>query len=512
LDKNNSVIVMRKVIFSNLSRKLILRRWQTGQHLNETVFIKKFDALGKWFPVSVSLFASILIGLLGLKIGVIISIMVWAVPIILLTIFDGSFGVLLILVVSFVINWIGRRMPDLPTGLIIDILTALALFGIFIKQVRLKDWSFAKNEVTTYVLLWMAYCFFQIANPWAESRLAWVYTIRGMAGIMVIYFIVLSAANKTSFINKVLFIWIVLAFFGAIYGLIQEFSGLSSFDLAWVKADEFRFKLFYNWGKFRVFGYFTDPTVFGVLMAYTGLFCLSLCFSPIAIFYRIALLIMAFTMLMAMIFSGTRTAFACVPVGVAFFALLTFQRHILIATGVMLVLGAGIIFGPVNSLGPISTNSLNRIRSAFNPTDDPSYNVRARNQAYIQPYIQRHPIGGGLGSTGVWGARFSPNSELAKFPPDSGFVRVAVEMGWFGLLLYCALFFVLLKAGITNYFHTKNPLLRSYLASITTVLFTLTVANFPQQSVNIYPTVLIFYICIALVVKIKEIDSTLHHV
>lgn len=503
---------MKEVVFSSLARKQILNRWDSLQFLNETVFFNKFDSIGKWFPVFASVFVAVAIGLLGLKIGVLFSILLWSLPVLLLTIFDGSFGVLLILVLSFVINWIGRRLPDLPTGLIIDLLTALALFGVFLKQVRLKDWSFARGDVSKYVLIWMAYCFFQVANPWAESRLAWTYTIRGMAGIMVIYFVVLSSANKVSFLNRVFFIWISLAFAGAIYGLVQEFSGLSSFDLAWVKEDEFRFKLFYNWGKFRVFGYFTDPTVFGVLMAYSGLFCMTLCFGPIPVFYRIVLLVIAGTMFMAMIFSGTRTAFACVPVGIVFFALLTFQRQILIATGVMLLIGAGIIFGPVNSLGPISTNSLTRIRSAFNPSDDPSYNVRARNQAYIQPFIQKHPIGGGLGSTGVWGARFSPNSELAKFPPDSGFVRIAVEMGWVGLFLYCALFFIILKTGIKHYYESKTPLLRSYLASITTVLFTLTVANFPQQSVNIYPTVLIFYICIALVVKIKEIDINIYHV
>ena len=42
------------------------------------------------------------------------------------------------------------------------------------------------------------------------------------------------------------------------------------------------------------------------------------------------------------------------------------------------------------------------------------------------------PIGGGLGSTGVWGQRFTPGSFLAMFAPDSGLIRVAVELGWVG--------------------------------------------------------------------------------
>ncbi|MCP6423416.1 hypothetical protein NL463_29335, partial [Klebsiella pneumoniae] len=64
------------------------------------------------------------------------------------------------------------------------------------------------------------------------------------------------------------------------------------------------------------------------------------------------------------------------------------------------------------------------------------------NQKRIQPYILSHPIGGGLGATGVWGVRFAPYSFLANFPPDSGYVRVAVELGWIGLGIFCTLMFV----------------------------------------------------------------------
>ena len=51
--------------------------------------------------------------------------------------------------------------------------------------------------------------------------------------------------------------------------------------------------------------------------------------------------------------------------------------------------------------------------------------VRLENQRIIQPYIHSHPIGGGLGSTGIWGERFTPDSMLSSFAHDSGFVRIA---------------------------------------------------------------------------------------
>ncbi|MGL1489090.1 hypothetical protein ACSTJG_25000, partial [Vibrio parahaemolyticus] len=73
-----------------------------------------------------------------------------------------------------------------------------------------------------------------------------------------------------------------------------------------------------------------------------------------------------------------------------------------------------------------------RFQSAFRPNNDASYRVRIFNQARIKPYIWSHPIGGGLGSTGEWGKKFAPNSYLANFPPDSGYVRTTVELGYVG--------------------------------------------------------------------------------
>ncbi len=498
---------MQEPIFTNEARKLTLKKWGAGQVLNDTLLLKQMDKLALWLPALLSILVAVLIGQSGFKIGIVLVVLIWAIPITLLTIFDVSFGVLLVMVLSFVINFIAKRTEDIPVGLVVDILTALSFVGILLRQTRDKDWSFAKNKITVAVLVWMGYCFLQVANPYAASKLAWVYTIRSMAGMMVLYFLVLYAARSLRFVNRVIYIWLFFAFLGALYGLYQEFAGMPSYDLAWVKADELRFRLLFNWGRFRIFSFYSDPTVFGLLMAYTGVFCLALCMGSISVGKRVLLIVMSLLMFLAMVYSGTRTAYVALPIGIVFYSGLTFQRNILIFTGIFIVIGAGIIFGPVNSLGPISANSLNRIRSAFNPSEDNSYKAREKNQAFIQPFIQKHPIGGGLGSIGVYGVRFSPNSEMAKFPPDSGFVRVAVEMGWIGLLIYCYLFYITLRTGIENYFASKNPRIKNYLASILTVTFTLTVANFPQQSINIYPSMLVFYFCMALLAKLKDIEE-----
>lgn len=166
-----------------------------------------------------------------------------------------------------------------------------------------------------------------------------------------------------------------------------------------------------------------------------------------------------------------------------------------------------IIFTDIRSLGPLTNNNLNRIRSAFAPSDDLSYQVRMNNQARIQPYIQSHPFGGGVGSSGLFGRKYNSKSNLAEFAPDSGFVRAAVELGWVGLLLYCTFYFMVLRRGIIAYFNLTDKKLKGYCAGFVTVAFCLILANFPQQSMNQVPTLLIFYVVMGILDKIDHLEQ-----
>ena len=147
-----------------------------------------------------------------------------------------------------------------------------------------------------------------------------------------------------------------------------------------------------------------------------------------------------------------------------------------------------------------------RIQSSFKVSDDASVKVRLDNQAKIQPFIQEHPIGAGLGSTGIWGKRFTPDSWLASFAHDSLYVRIAVEAGYIGLILYMILTFVALRQGIYYYFRVEDPTIKNFYLAVTTAVFLLALANYPQEAVTLPPTSLVFYVFLALIVRMKDLD------
>lgn len=443
----------------------------------------------------------------NLQLGMMFIGVLLALPLLTLFLFNIKAGVYIVLTYSFFILGI-LRFVNIPLGVSIDIMIFILFFGILIDSLGKKTINSFNNPISLLIIIWLIYNLLQALNPASVSRIAWFYTIRGMAGLFLIYFIILYAFNDLKSVKTLIKLWFFLALIAAFYGLFQEFHGLLDIEKSWVLADEERTKLIYNWGRFRKFSFFSDPTNFGILMAYTGLFCISLALGPFDLPKKILFAFMGMVMWLAMVYTGTRTAYAMIPAGVFFYGVITLNKKSVIITTSFFAIGIAIIFSPISSIGVIDPNSLNRIRSAFDVSNDASFQVRQVNQQFIQPFIQSHPFGAGLGSVGVWGRKFSPDSPLSKFPPDSMYVRIAVEVGWVGLILYCALLFTILKTGIKNYYKIKDPEIKAYHLGLLIVLFSLSVANYPQQAISLFPTIFIFFIASALLVKLRTVDET----
>lgn len=438
----------------------------------------------------------------GFSYGAVILALLVGVPFVLACMFNIRFGVAVTLIISYFLIGATRIIQDLPLGILNDLLIATMSFGVLIKQVNERNWNFVKHPVSKIIAIWILYNILQFANPTAESRLAWVYTIRAMAGTMIMFFLVMYSINNEKNLVFILKLWLFLSFLAALYGLSQEYIGFTDFDYNWIFEEERRYRLLFVMGRMRKFSFLASPPVFGFIMAYTSLMCMILASGPFRKTIKAVLIVSSILMILGMVYSGTRAAYAVLPAGLVFYAILTFKKKVLIAVAVFMVIGVIIV------IMPSSNPNIVRVQTAFKPDKDISYQVRVENQKFIQPYIQSHPLGGGLGSTGTWGERFSPNSPLAKFPPDSGYVRIAVELGWVGLLIYCLMLSIVFYTGIKDYFRIKNPKLKIISAALLTSVYALAVANFPQEAMGQLPTSLYFFAAIAMISKARQFDVT----
>jgi O-antigen ligase len=453
------------------------------------------------FLVLAALFVSVVVYKLGIiGAGAIMAIVI-GIPILVGIVAYPKFGITVLVVASFFINYISEFLPaQVPIGTLLDAITYLLILGFFLKQKGENDWTYFKNPISVVIILWLAYNMLEVANPSAASVLAWIYTVRTVGFIMLMYFVFVYHIRTVAFIKYLFKLWLLLDVIAALSAFQQEKFGYLSFEKKWLYSDPQRVSLLFINGHMRKTGIFSDPVTFSYNMIIGALLCIALIMSNIDIRKKIILSCMAMFFLTVMLYSGTRAAYVLLPASLLILAVLNFNRKVLIGTliaGLMLV---------VLIVMPTSNPAIKRFQSAFSPSKDASYNVRAENQRKIKPYILSHPIGGGLGSVGVWGRRFAPNSMLAKFPPDSGYVRVAVEMGYIGLFLFCTLFFVVLKNGINFFFLIKDPRLKNYCMAMVLIVFAFNIGNFPQQAIVQYPSNIIFYLSIAIIVACMRLD------
>ncbi len=477
-------------------------KWQTfTSELRRMIFIEKLNnVFGFIFFTVFSVFFALAISKFGFVFGILLTVGIIAVPTVVALVINPQFGILVYITLAYAIMFLLRLGITFPLGTLMDGMLALFILNFFIQQKIKPQWNMVAGPVSIWILIWIIYNFVEVANPAAESRLSWVYTVRTVAVVALSYFIFQFNIRSKAFIKVLLKWWIVLSMIGALYAFKQEFIGFFPFEEDYIHSEGVPLLLFIA-GHWRKFSIYSDPVTFAYNMAVAGLLCIALLTGPLKVYKKIILAIFCSIMLVAMIFSGTRGAFPLVPATLIIYAILNYSKKILLFVIIAGVFVVGLIFMPT------SNQNILRFQTAFRPNEDMSYKARKINQARIKPFVWSHPIGGGLGATGEWGKKFAPNSYLANFPPDSGYVRVTVELGWIGLAIFCIMMFVILKTGINNYYRIRDPELKSYCLAGVMIIFAFNIANFPQEALVQFPSNVYFYLSIALMNVTYRIDQ-----
>lgn len=486
-----------KLPLSNDSTRRSIFTW-----IRQKLWVEKFYNLP---GAALLLLASLGLGWIAIEVDLKLSFIILggfiALPVLYAIVAKPQFGILTLLIMANLLFFILRFGVEFPLGTLLDGLQYLLILGFIIGQRSRPDWSVFKGPVSTMVLVWVSFNILQVLNPVADSRLAWVYTVRSAAIVVLMYFVFKYQIRTIQFIRVILKLWLFISVWAALLAYKQEYIGFSASEQAYLDSDPSIGSLLFIDGHWRKYGLFADPVIFSYNMVIASLICVALLTGPLTLWKKISLVVMIFLFISAMLFSGTRGAYVLLPAGLALFAILKFNRVILFFS-----LIAGFIMAVLIMI-PTSNPTLYRFQTAFRPTNDASFNLRAQNQKKIQPFIQSHPIGGGLGAAGSWGKRFSPDSFLANIPPDGGYVRVAMETGWVGLLLLCTLVFLIIRAGIINFYRIKNPELKTYCLAMTLSVFVLNIGNYPQEALVQFPLNIYIYLMAALIDVTYRLDQ-----
>lgn len=490
----------------------------------ENNFVNKTSGVVSWFrdqiftrkmasPVGLLILACLSVcmayatALISVKVSIGITAMVGGILLCALSVMYPWVGFILTFFVCFFLLLPSRltNVPIMiPTGLIPEFFSYLTLLGLITKdkyrqQVTSETWN---SPIIWWSLVMMAYYFIILFNPAMSSKVGWFNFTRkqfSYGAFILICYMLINSRWSLVFLMRT---WIVVSTIHALYCCKQQWFGFSNWEYVWLISDPKRFDLFVNSGFMRRFGLVSDPAAAGILYACGCVLVLVLGLRAKEFKKKLFYFLLATVHFLASSYTGTRTATLMIIAGMAFYCILTlYEKRTLIFSAVFGIGLMGLMFAPI-----YDNMVINRLRSTFEGSKDPSAMARDLNRKMVQPYVWSHPIGGGLNTAGLVGQTYNPGHYLSMIPPDSAYMQTMMEQGPIGLALLLIFYYFILRTGIKNFYRVKDHYIKTlYVANLVSI-FTLLVAQFSQQAIGQYPSVLYFYAGLALLLKLHQFD------
>jgi len=396
-------------------------------------------------------------------------------------------------------------LDQVPLGIGSDLIVLTSFVGLFFSKRNLRKAAghfFRIPPVVLYSII-LVYLTCELFNPLAHSFDGWLQVMRKIVGPFLIVFIVYNAFDNLAKIKIFIKILFVLALIAGAYGCFQQWHGLTTAEMNWVNSDPLRSQLINIFGEYRKFSVFNGPTEFGIIMAGCTVFFILISLEEENRRTKVLYIAGAIFMLLGMSYSGTRTANAMLTGGAIVFSALTINKkatRIFVFIAFMIFLFA--MYAPI-----YSSAALLRFRSTFSSGEDASYAVRETNRKFVQPFIWSHPFGGGLSTTGAMGMKYNAGHPMAGFPTDSSYLNKALESGWVGLILTCALYFLILRFVVKSYFQAENKQFKSLFAALLGFFFATFLGEMTQETVGVFANTFVYFPLLGIAFKLKELSD-----
>ncbi|HOV45149.1 MAG: hypothetical protein IPO46_11820 [Chitinophagaceae bacterium] len=477
-----------------------------GHWMRHEIFYKKLISPG---GIALLLLLALVCGYMSAKgfffIPLAIGVLLIGLAVLYMCLFSPLHGYFLTTIITFFIFYPGHLIgQDLPIASSFDLLFYFLTLGAMLsKKVRLISTQNLFSTPISIVLMFNVAAFvLEAFNPNIPNISGWTTPVRRLFTLVLVYMVAYYLIDRYWKFRVFIHLWTILALLAGLYAIYQQYVGYLPGEMKYIMSQPGMFELLFQGGQFRKFSFFGDVVTYGIFSGSFGVMTLIFAINEKDKFKMRLYFFITIVLMLGMAYSGTRTTNIILPAGVALYGLTTIRnKTTLIAVFCSIMFFMFVLFAPINS-----NPTLNRIRTTFDSKEE-SLNVRSKNRHFIQPYMHYHPFGSGISTTGVEGTMYYPSHPLAGFPPDSGLLKLGLEMGWIGLFLHLLLNATILYQGIYYYFKMKNKKLKVYMVAILCGLFPYMVCQFSQVAIGQLPSALLFYSCMALIKRLKEFDE-----
>lgn len=393
-------------------------------------------------------------------------------------------------------------------SVVVDITLGVSILSILINVINYHEsypWHNAFNVLIGTHFIWLSYVFLSLLN-----RDVYIHDFQANRGIFIgiplVYIISSILLHKFKQLKITL---ILLGFFiltAAIKVYWQKSRGFDSTEVYWLIHEGGWVTHLLRTG-IRYFSFYTDAGNFGSSM---GMFTTTFSILTFVVrnnYARLFCLTITILASIGMIMSGTRGAMVVPLGGLALYCLLSKSAKMVIIS--LITSGLIFCFFSYTNIGEDNV-FIKRMRTAFRPTEDASYNVRLSNQNRFAYYLKDKPWGLGVGGKVVDYNKLGASPEEEYIPTDSFYVNVWVESGVIGLILYIALqILVLLRCVYIIMFRIKNKQLSQILAALLCSIFGIWINGYVGRGMGMYPSSFIITIFFAFILNGVQMDKQL---
>lgn len=444
--------------------------------------------------------------------NLIIAAAVIFLPFALIILIYGSqsprFGFLLYATYSYFFTAIMRYGRQEGLSVVLDILLVYMLITILFAAIRKNPGiklSNAINILTVSYIAWMIFILVQLTNPYIRSEGVTLALRSWIFGTFALYVISSLLADNPKALKIGLIAFGTFTFIAFLKLLYQKYRWFDAAETEWLMNNSWYTHILSS--GIRYFSIFSDAGNFG---AHMGIITIVYCIIGfhthnrlLSVFF-ISVSIMG---AMGMLMSGTRGAIIIPFGGLVLYCFICKNIKIMlisILTGVTLF-----AFFSFTDIGE-SNAIIRRMRTAFRPTKDSSFNVRAENRKLIAEYLKQHPWGSGL-ERGVPRIVKTEIGELIRedsIPPDSYYVKIWMQTGIVGLILYVTIYtLVLIRCCYLIMFRIKNRELMHTLAALICGVFGVWLNGYVGEGMGQPPTNFVIVASLAFVLNGPYIDK-----
>ncbi len=347
-------------------------------------------------------------------------------------------GLALLLVYASLVGWLIRMVSVHqagPFGVAIDALFVAMGLRLLWDVSHRRDVQRLRSALTPLVLIFVGFQCLEAFNPasphWALGVTGLRHTLRALGFFLALYY--LSDVRR---IDTWCRWWLGTCAFVALYGMFQHYHGLLWQEMQWL-YEEGNAQTHILGGYVRIFSTVGDAATFGFLMGMASLVWVAHALHDRG-WRALMCVVAAVPFLYAMVLSYSRGPILAWCAGVV--AMLVLTRRWFFLGLIASVLG---LIGVGAGLAPGVHPLLDRVRTASRPLEDASFMVRVNYLSTHLADIVNRPFGHGLNTSGggatKWVDPLSARRSVVGVPTDNYYFKIALELGWVGLLLWLVL-------------------------------------------------------------------------